>query len=222
MSVKLVATTKINADYLQSLNTDLDLNDCERLMVYIARVSSPNPLNESYKKLLKYCLDKGHWSVFESVNMVVEIETTRAISAQILRHRSFTFQEFSQRYSEVSDCEFVEARLQDVSNRQNSFETSDNEIIDWWNQAQSKSYKASLSLYHEAIENGIAKETARFLLPMSSKTKLYMNGTVRSWIHYIQTRATVETQKEHRILAEEIKNIFTKQFPVLSEALGWM
>lgn len=222
MNERLVSVTKIDTEYLKGLETDMDLSDCERLMVYIARVSSPNPLNESYKGLLRYCLKNNHWSVFETVNMVIEIETTRAVSAQILRHRSFTFQEFSQRYAPVQSCSIIETRLQDTKNRQSSIEECDVALKNWWISEQKRIQEQSFSLYNEALSKGIAKEVARYVLPMSSNTKLFMNGSIRSWIHYIELRTKKETQKEHRMIAEKCKEIFCKQFPVCSEALGWI
>ena len=193
--------------------------DAEKTMAYIARVSSPNQDNPEYSKLLKYCLDKKHWSVFESAYMTVEINTSRAISAQILRHRSFTFSEFSQRYAEAQDFVIFEARRQDKKNRQNSTNDLDPEIQKWFYDAQSAVIDNCERLYSEAIEKGIAKECARMLLPQSTATKIYMTGSVRSWIHYIQLRTDKSTQLEHRAVAEEIKKIFIEQFPVVSKAL---
>ncbi len=192
----------------------------EALIAHCARVSSSNQENPDLK-LLSYCIKHGHWSVFEMASMCLEIKTSRGISAQILRHRSFSFQEFSQRYAKASDCLFYTARRQDDKNRQNSID--DMTIADqaWFEDAQCKNWIRSKDLYNEAIERGIAKECARFLLPMATGTKLYMHGTVRSWVHYLQLRTTEGTQKEHRDLALEAQEIFSDVFPVTAKALGW-
>jgi thymidylate synthase (FAD) len=194
----------------------------EDLIAYCARVSNPKNQIQSSKKLLKYCIDHKHWSIFEQANMVLEIKTTRAIAAQILRHRTFTFQEFSQRYAEVTERPASqEARLQDHKNRQNSIVADDEELKIWWEAEQAKLYDASMELYNEAITRGIAKESARFILPLSSPTTLYMNGTIRSWIHYISLRECNGTQKEHQEIALACKEIFKEQFPVIADALEW-
>lgn len=164
---------------------------------------------------------EGHWSPFEMANMVVEITTSRAISAQILRHRSFSFQEFSQRYAEAPRVIFYTPRRQDEKNRQNSFDDMSQDDIDWFIEAQQRLYDDSFWWYRKALERGIAKESARFLLPLATETKLYMNGTLRSWIHYIQLRTLEGTQQEHYELVAEIRDIFIEQFPIISEALGW-
>lgn len=194
--------------------------DSEKTVMYCARVSSPNQENDN-PKLLSYCIKHGHWSVFEQASMTVEVQTSRAISAQILRHRSFSFQEFSQRYAEVTSFEKYEARRQDNKNRQNSIDDLDQSVKDWFLHAQIKIQEQAEILYNHALGLGIAKEQARFLLPMSSSTKLYMTGNLRSWIHYIQLRTEKGTQLEHRVIAEEIKCIFMAQFPIIAEALGW-
>ena len=153
--------------------------------------------------------------------MVVEINTTRGIAAQILRHRSFSFQEFSQRYAEALGFEYNPPRRQDKKNRQNSLDDLSNDTKEWYREAMFSMHKNSEHLYQLALDKGIAKECARFLLPLSTKTRMYMNGTVRSWVHYIQLRADPSTQKEHRDIAEEIKSIFKTQFPITADALGW-
>ena len=153
--------------------------------------------------------------------MTVEIETSRAISAQILRHRSFTFQEFSQRYAEVIEFENYNARRQDTKNRQNSIDDLTEFELQWFNIAQGRIQQEAMDLYKMALSKGIAKEQARFLLPMSAKTKIYMTGNIRSWIHYLELRTDPGTQKEHRDIAEKIKDIFINEFPIISEALLW-
>ena len=189
---------------------------------YCARVSNPAGQIQDPARLLKYCIKNKHWSIFEMANMVVEIQTTRAIAAQILRHRTFTFQEFSQRYSEVADAPVpVEARIQDHKNRQNSFETEDDALKMWWLREQQALYEDSLRLYNQAVEKGIAKESARFVLPLSTPTTMYVNGTVRSWIHYIDLRTGNGTQREHADIANACKEIFVQQFPVIADALEW-
>ena len=193
----------------------------EELIAYCARVSSSNQFNPDIAKLLKYCIDHGHWSVFETPYITVEINTSRAISAQILRHRSFTFQEFSQRYAAVADFETYPARRQDSKNRQNSIDDMDSEDKRWFVSAQDRIQLLSASLYHDALDKGIAKEQARFLLPMSSKTKLYMTGNIRSWIHYLDLRCHIDTQKEHRDIALAIREILKKELPIISKAVSW-
>ena len=193
----------------------------EELVAYCARVSSSNQFNPDIAKLLKYCIDHGHWSVFETPYITVEINTSRAISAQILRHRSFTFQEFSQRYAAVADFETYPARRQDSKNRQNSIDDMKLEDKTWFLDAQDSSQVFSAALYHDALDRGIAKEQARFLLPMSSKTKLYMTGNVRSWIHYLDLRCHIDTQKEHRDIALAIREILKKELPIISKAVSW-
>ena len=195
--------------------------DAEKLVAYCARVSSPHQDNPKIEKLLEYCYDHGHWSVFETPSITIEINTSRAISAQILRHRSFTFQEFSQRYAEVADFETYQPRRQDKKNRQNSID--DMEFIDkqWFAVAQDRVQTLSSFLYNEALDRGIAKEQARFLLPLSSKTKLYMTGNIRSWIHYCDLRCRIDTQREHRDIALAIREILKKELPIISKAVAW-
>lgn len=195
--------------------------DAENTVMYCARVSNPKNQDSKNAKLLEYCAKHGHWSIFEMANLVIEIETSRAISAQILRHRSFSFQEFSQRYAAVQGCEIYEARSQDKKNRQNSIDNMSEEDKQWFLEAQEKVQDESTYLYETALRRGIAKEQARFLLPMSSTTKLYMNGTIRSWIHYLNLRCGNGTQKEHQEIAFKIRAIFCRQLPTIAEALGW-
>jgi thymidylate synthase (FAD) len=195
--------------------------DAEKLMAYCARVSSSKQDNPEYEKLLGYCIKNSHWSVFEMASMCVEIVTSRAIAQQILRHRSFNFQEFSQRYAEVTNFELYEARRQDTKNRQNSIDDMSEETKGWFLYAQASIQERSEALYEEALKLGIAKEQARFLLPLSTTTKLYMHGTVRSFIHYLNLRTGNGTQKEHKEIAEAIKAIFIEQLPTVSKALEW-
>lgn len=195
--------------------------DCEKQIAYCARVSSDNQTNPDYDKLLKYCIKHGHWSIFEQGSITVEIETSRAISAQILRHRSFSFQEHSQRYAKVQEFEIYNARRQDLKNRQNSIDDLPEEIKIWFLDVQTDLHKQAKNLYQVALDKGIAKEQARMLLPMSSKTRLYMTGSPRSFIHYIQVRTDISTQLEHREIAEQIKTIFIEQLPITSKALNW-
>lgn len=194
--------------------------DGERIMAYCARVSSSNQDNPDLA-LLKYCITHGHWSVFEMASLCVEITTSRALSPQILRHRSFSFQEFSQRYARPTEMVLYDARRQDVKNRQASIDDLTPESKDWFLKAQKNFWNVSQHLYDEAVKRGIAKECARMLLPMNVQTQLYMHGTVRSWIHYLQLRTTPGTQKEHRDIALQIQLVFAEQFPVTAAALGW-
>jgi thymidylate synthase (FAD) len=199
--------------------------DAEKTMGYIARVSNPaNQDNEKYAGLLRYCIKHNHWSVFEQSSMSLEIETTRAIAAQILRHRSFTFQEFSQRYAESTDLgkiQLPELRRQDDKNRQNSIDDLDNELVEKLNRHMETLFTASTNLYIQMLEAGVAKECARMVLPLATPTRIYMTGSCRSWIHYINLRSAHGTQKEHMQIAEGCRNIFVEQFPAVSEALGW-
>jgi len=172
--------------------------------------------------LLKFCIKHRHWSIFEVSNMVIEITTSRAITQQIIRHRSFSFQEFSQRYASVPGFEPIHPRRQDDKNRQNSFDDLPEATLKWFQDSYDLVTKQSLSLYELALSKGIAKESARFLLPFCTTSKLYMQGTIRSWLHYISLRSGVETQLEHRVIAEEIKQIFITQFPIISKAMDWI
>ena len=200
--------------------------DAEKHMAYVARVSNPqNQDNEKFAGLLRYCIQHGHWSVFEQAFMTLEINTTRGLAAQILRHRSFTYQEFSQRYADVSyireDIPLPELRRQDTKNRQNSNDDIDPATVEKFNQKMRKHFDASIDLYKEMLHDGIAKECARFVLPLATPTRLYMTGSVRSWIHYIDLRSAHGTQKEHMELVENVRSVFVKQFSTVSEALGW-
>ena len=199
--------------------------DAEQMMAYIARVSNPaNQENEKYSGLLKYCIKHNHWSVFEQSSMTVEIETTRAIAAQILRHRSFTFQEFSQRYADTKLLEAIvlpELRRQDSKNRQNSIDDLDPEVVDKLNKQMKTLFSSSSALYNQMLECGVAKECARMVLPLCTPTKIYMTGSCRSWIHYINLRSAHGTQKEHMVIAKAVKDVFVEQFPAVSEALEW-
>lgn len=196
--------------------------DAEQLMAYCARVSSPNQDNPEFEKLLRYCIINEHWSVFEMASMCVEITTSRAISAQILRHRSFSFQEFSQRYAAVTEFETYEARRQDTKNRQNSLDDMSEADKEWFRWAQATIQESSKDLYAQALERGIAKEQARFLLPMATRTKLYMSGSVRSWIHYCRLRGKSGTQKEHRDLVvgrDCCLDILTRECPTIGKLI---
>ena len=210
MTVKLVSVTP----------------DAEQLMAYIARVSNPsNQDNEKYAGLLKYCIKHNHWSVFEQSSMTLEIETTRAIAAQILRHRSFTYQEFSQRYAAsttLGDIDLPELRRQDEKNRQNSTDDLDPELVDKLNKQMITLFSSSKALYESMLKQGVAKECARMVLPLCTPTRIYMTGSCRSWIHYINLRSAHGTQKEHMEIAEACRKVFIKQFPAVSEALDWV
>ena len=200
--------------------------DAEKTMAYIARVSNPsNQDNEKYAGLLRYCIKHNHWSVFEQSSMSLEIETTRAIAAQILRHRSFTFQEFSQRYAAsttLGDIELPELRRQDTKNRQNSTDDLDPEMVETLNRQMITLFSSAKSLYHQMLEDGVAKECARMVLPFCTPTRIYMTGSCRSWAHYINLRSAHGTQKEHMEIAEACKKVFIEQFPSVSEALDWI
>ena len=199
--------------------------DAEKQMGYIARVSNPqNQSNPAVAGLLGYCIKHGHWSVFEQAHMTVEIETTRGIAAQILRHRSFTFQEFSQRYANTNllgEIPVPDLRSQDLKNRQNSNDDIPEEQKKRLQDQIARYFAEGIDLYNELIREGVAKECARFVLPLATPTRLYMTGSVRSWIHYIDLRSANGTQKEHMLIAEECRNIFKEQFPISSEALEW-
>ena len=200
--------------------------DAEKTMAYIARVSNPsNQDNEKYSGLLKYCIKHNHWSVFEQSSMTLEIETTRAIAAQILRHRSFTYQEFSQRYAastSLGDIELPELRKQDLKNRQNSTDDLDPELVEKLNKQMITLFSSAKSLYSQMLDAGVAKECARMVLPLCTPTRIYMTGSCRSWIHYINLRSAHGTQKEHMEIAEACRKVFTEQFPSVSEALEWV
>ncbi len=215
LNVKLVSVTKGCGD--------LSGHSAEEIIAFAAKVSNPKG-QKNFKRtpdLLRYCIKNAHWSIFETCTMGVEIKTSRAISAQILRHRSFSFQEFSQRYAEVQETVLVQARRQDQKNRQSSVDDMSQIDQDWFEEAQKLNNAKSLELYKEAVKRGVAKEQARFLLPMSTQTTLYMTGSVRSWIHYLELRTGNGTQLEHQEVAQSCKAIFVSEFPVISEALGW-
>ena len=200
--------------------------DAEKTMAFIARVSNPaNQENEKYAGLLRYCIKHNHWSVFEQSSMTLEIETTRAIAAQILRHRSFTYQEFSQRYADaklLETIELPELRRQDSKNRQNSIDDLDPKIVDSLNRQMNTLFSSAYSLYNQMLEDGVAKECARMVLPLCTPTRIYMTGSCRSWIHYINLRSAHGTQKENMDIAKACKEIFIGQFPSVSEALEWV
>ena len=211
MTVKLVSATP----------------DAEKHMAYVARVSNPNNQDsDKFAGLLKYCIKHGHWSVFEQAFMTVEINTTRGLAAQILRHRSFTYQEFSQRYADSSmlakEIPLPSLRRQDTKNRQNSIDDIDPLMQQDFEIKMQRHFVDGMKLYKEMLEAGIAKECARFVLPLATPTRLYMTGSVRSWVHYIDLRSAHGTQKEHMDVAEETRSIFIKQFPTVAEALEWV
>lgn len=200
--------------------------DAEKHMAYCARVSNPsNQENDNFSGLLKYCIKHQHWSIFEQAFLTVEINTTRGIAAQILRHRSFTYQEFSQRYADTNLLNNIiplpELRRQDDKNRQNSIDDLPDYLKLTLLEDIRIHFEQSQRLYNRLLEKGVAKECARFVLPLATPTRLYMTGSVRSWIHYIDLRSSHGTQKEHMDIAEAIRCIFTCQFPAVSEAMGW-
>ena len=209
MKVELVSTTP----------------DAEKTMAHIARVSNPNNQdNPNYAGLLRYCIQHEHWSVFEQSFMTLEIETTRGLAAQILRHRSFTFQEFSQRYADsnlLGEIELPELRRQDVKNRQNSIDDLEPAISEKLQKQMITLFSSSLALYNQMLESGVAKECARFVLPLATPTRLYMSGSCRSWIHYINLRSAHGTQKEHMDIANACKVVFIENYPTVSAALDW-
>jgi thymidylate synthase (FAD) len=215
MNVKLISITK---PFRPKFNSP---SSAEDLIAYCARVS--NPKNQANKKtapkLLKFLIKHKHWSPFELANMCVEIKTSRGIAAQILRHRSFSFQEFSQRYSEAQELENLELRSPAEKNRQSSSEPLDKQHEAY--RFAKAAMETALNTYKHLLEIGVAKECARGILPLATETTMYMNGSVRSWIHYIQLRTEENTQKEHRDVANAVKNLFIKEFPNVSEALDW-
>jgi thymidylate synthase (FAD) len=215
MQVKHISTTK------PEIEIDGQLLTPEGLIAYCARVSSPNQQNPIYAQLLRYCIREKHWSIFEMVDMTIEIITTRAIAAQILRHRSFCFSEFSQRYAEAMDFEPCEARRQDAKNRQNSIDDLPEHIKTWFLNEQEEHWCVAFDRYEQALDLGIAKECARMVLPLNTVTQMYMKGSVRSWIHYFDVRCHPSTQKEHRDIAMAAKEIFVAQFPTVSQALDY-
>lgn len=213
-STKLVSVTQPMIEGVKS---------AEDLVVYTARVSNPNnQLNmETAPKLLKYLLTHKHVSPFEMVSVCMEIKTSRGIAAQILRHRSFSFQEFSQRYAKATEVVTYPARRQDLKNKQNSIDDMSEADKDWFDTAQDYIKSEALTLYKTALDKGIAKEQARFLLPLGTETTLYMSGTLRSWIHYCEVRCDVSTQLEHREIALAIRELLKKEFPNVAAALEW-
>ena len=210
MSVKLISVTP----------------DAEKMMAYVARVSNPNNQeNPNYAKLLGYCIKHNHWSVFEQAFMTLELETTRGV-AQVLRHRSFTYQEFSQRYADSSmladQVPMFDLRRQDTKNRQNSIDDIDPFVKQEFEIKIRRHFDEAMVLYQSMLDSGIAKECARFVLPLATPTRIYMSGSCRSWIHYINLRTANGTQKEHMDLAEGCKKVFIEQFPTCAEALEWV
>ena len=200
--------------------------DAEKHMAYCARVSNPsNQNNEKFSGLLKYCVKHQHWSIFEQAYMTLELETTRGLAAQVLRHRSFTYQEFSQRYADSSllaeTIPLPDLRRQDTKNRQNSIDDIDPFVRQEFQIKMQKHFAAGMKLYQEMLDANIAKECARFVLPLAVPTRLYMTGSVRSWIHYIELRSANGTQKEHMDIANRCKEIFIEQFPSVAEAMEW-
>ena len=211
MSVKLISVTP----------------DAEKMMAYVARVSNPNNQeNPNYAKLLGYCIKHNHWSVFEQAFMTLELETTRGVAAQVLRHRSCTYQEFSQRYADSSmlaeTIPMFDLRRQDTKNRQNSIDDIDPFVKQEFEIKMRRHFDEAMMLYQSMLDQGIAKECARFVLPLATPTRLYMSGSCRSWIHYINLRSANGTQKEHMEIAEACKKIFVEQFPTCAEALEWV
>lgn len=211
MNVELISVTSSKID---------GMDNAEEIVVYCARVSNPkNQLNkESSPKLLRFLIKHKHWSPFELASMCLEIKTSRGIAAQILRHRSFSFQEFSQRYSEAQELEPLELRKQADKNRQSSSDAFTDSLL---TQRVREHTAKSISLYDNLISAGVAKESARFILPLTTETTMYMQGSIRSWIHYIDLRSQHNTQKEHRDIAEACRQIFIEEFPKISVALEW-
>jgi thymidylate synthase (FAD) len=215
-SVKLVAITEGANELIGKSAQDI--------ISYVARVSNPNNQMsfETGSRLIKYCITHEHWSIFEHSFATLEIKTSRGIAAQILRHRSFTFQEFSQRYAAVQDFVTYPARRQDAKNRQNSIDDMDDITKNWFKHTQEETWERQQKLYEEALQRGVAKEQARFLLPLNTATTLYMSGSIRSWIHYIELRASNGTQKEHADIAIAAKGIIAERFPDVASALNWI
>lgn len=226
--VRLIAKTVGAEDLIREIKdkTGKDESpDAQSVTSFITRVSNPNnQLNfDTADKLIKYCIKHAHWSPFEHAYFTFEITTSRGVAAQILRHRSFSFQEFSQRYQQLSgDCMITyEARRQDQKNRQNSIDDIIIEDKNWFIEAQKEVWNLAFSKYQEALKKGIAKECARFLLPLNTSTKLYMTGNIRSWIHYLAVRTDPSTQKEHRDIALQIRNRLSKEISDVAVAAGW-
>ena len=222
MKIRLVSFSKPTEEFLGD-----GVSNVQELIAFCARVSNPsNQNNEKYTGLLRYCIKHNHWSVFEQSTMTLEIETTRAIAAQILRHRSFTYQEFSQRYADSSllgdKIPLPELRRQDTKNRQNSIDDLDPFITQKLEMQMQTLFDSSMALYQQMLDSGVAKECARNVLPLCTPTRIYMTGSCRSWIHYISLRSAHGTQKEHMNIAEGCREIFVEQFPAVSEALEWV
>ena len=199
----------------------------QEVISYVARVSNPSN-QENFRTaagLLKYCIKHEHWSIFETASMTLEINTNRGIAAQILRHRSFTFQEFSQRYADTSllskDIPVPELRKQDTKNRQNSTKDLAPGVVNQYNKKIEDYFREGMDLYVNLLDSGVAKECARFVLPIATPTKIYMTGSCRSWLHYVSLRTSNGTQEEHRLVAEEVKSVFKSVFPQVAEALEW-
>ncbi len=213
--VKLISVTQGAGELLNK--------NAQEIIAYTARVSNPNnQMNfETAPKLLAYLIKHKHWSPYEMSHLTLEITTSRAIAAQILRHRSFSFQEFSQRYSEATDFVLYEPRRQDIKNKQNSIDDLPSEDMDWFLNAMIGVQTTAKVLYKEALSRGVAKECARFLLPLNTQTTMYMCGSLRSWIHYCEVRCDASTQLEHREIALACRNIVAEQFPDVAKALGW-
>jgi thymidylate synthase (FAD) len=217
--IKLIAITQGAGELLN--------NNAQEVISYIARVSNPNnQLNfDSASGLLKYCIKHEHWSPFEQAYMTLEINTTRGIAAQILRHRSFTFQEFSQRYADTNllseDIQIPELRRQDLKNRQNSVDDLQEEEVFVLNKMIQDLFRDAQDTYTHLLDQGVAKECARFVLPLATPTRIYMTGSCRSWVHYIKLRSAHGTQKEHMDIAEGCRKVFKEQFPAVAEALEW-
>ena len=206
---------------------ELEGKSPQDVISYVARVSNPHN-QENYRTsggLLKYCIKHAHWSIFETASMTLEINTTRGIAAQVLRHRSFTFQEFSQRYADTKlldqNVPVPDLRRQDTKNRQNSVSDLPPGVIQQYQDKIDKYFRDGMSLYNNLLDNGVAKECARFVLPLATPTRIYMTGSCRSWIHYINLRTANGTQKEHMELAEQCREVFTTVFPDVAEALEW-
>lgn len=226
----MITLVHLCVKYLMTNDMDVKLvsvtPDAEKTMGYVARVSNPNNQdNPKVAGLLKYCIKHNHWSVFEQAHMTLEINTTRGIAAQILRHRSFTYQEFSQRYADTNllsnEIPVPDLRSQDLKNRQNSVDDISPEKKLVLQGTIARHFAESLDIYNELLRQGVAKECARFVLPLAVGTRIFMTGSVRSWIHYIDLRSAHGTQKEHMDIAEACKSIFREQFPIVSEAMEW-
>lgn len=243
-SISLIEEPIASASSLKKRTVDHDVNDVKKKMAtshvtlqsitpnaeeniaYIARVSNPaNQENEKIAGLLKYCIKNKHWSVFEQASMTLEIDTNRGIGTQILRHRSFKFQQFSQRYADNSlladEIPLPELRRQDNKNRQNSIDNLSEQDQEYWNERMKVIFASTMALYKEMLAAGIAKESARFILPEVMPTRMYMTGDIRSWIHYLDVRSANGTQKEHMEVAQKCRDIFIRELPIIAEALGW-